>query len=383
MHGGAAKRPLRVVLWGTYDTGKPRIRILRDGLRRCGVEVVELHCPVWEDVRDKSALPRAGMFRRLLRMLAAYPRLCWRYLFVGRHDWVLVSYPGQLDALVLRPLAWLRGTPIALDWFISAYDTVVLDRAFFPSTHVLARLLWLVERLSVRSADVAFMDTAAHARRMEALFRLPAHSLGRVWVGVESGRFAPGAATPRATGPLRVLFYGQFIPLHGIDVIIRAARLAASTSVEWLLIGEGQESARVRAMLEERPLPNLRWLPWVDYPELRGYLLGSDLCLGIFGTSGKAASVIPNKVFQILGAGRPLVTRDSPAIRELPISPGPSFVLIPPGDPQALCDAVLRFGKQPPARTSPIGVDRIDSRAIARQCLDLLAAHPHRTGSRT
>ena len=66
----------------------------------------------------------------------------------------------------------------------------------------------------------------------------------------------------------------------------------------------------------------------------------ADICLGIFGDSEKASRVIPNKVFQILHSGKPLITRDSPAIREL-LNPDMTGVyLVPAASPKALADAI-------------------------------------------
>ena len=62
--------------------------------------------------------------------------------------------------------------------------------------------------------------------------------------------------------------------------------------------------------------------------------------------SDKAARVIPNKVFQVLAAGAPLITRDSPAIRELVDDETPGVYLVPPGDPAALAAAVRRFAAE-------------------------------------
>jgi glycosyltransferase involved in cell wall biosynthesis len=107
-----------------------------------------------------------------------------------------------------------------------------------------------------------------------------------------------------------------------------------------VLIGKGQEEARISAMLEREPVARLKWIPWVPYEELVGWIHRADVCLGIFGDSDKAARVIPNKVFQILSAGAPLITRDSPAIRELLDPDTPGVVLTPCADPQALLAAV-------------------------------------------
>jgi glycosyltransferase involved in cell wall biosynthesis len=52
--------------------------------------------------------------------------------------------------------------------------------------------------------------------------------------------------------------------------------------------------------------------------------------------------VIPNKAFQALACGAPLVTADTPAAREL-LTDGESALLVPPGDPRALADALRRL----------------------------------------
>lgn len=374
---------MKIVLWGTYDVGKPRIRILRDGLRARGVDVIEIHKNTWGDTEDKSALRglRAWL-RRGLRLLAAYPQLIWRYLCAPAHDLVLVSYPGQLDVLLLRPFAWLRRKRVAFDWFISAFDTVVDDRHLLGRGNPLAWLLWTGEWLAAHAADIAFMDTAAHARRMETLFRLRPGSVGHVWVGAEQAFFL--RATPQAANAgLHVLFYGQFIPLHGIGTIVEAARLLRNEPVRWTLIGRGQEAPRIRAMLAEVPLPLLKWLDWVPYDQLGTSIQHADVCLGIFGTSGKAASVIPNKVFQIVAAGRPLVTRDSPAVRELLADAPPCARLIAPGDARALASAVRGWigctsTQDPPCHAALR--PRIDKLAVARQFLALIATTPPMTG---
>lgn len=378
------RRVSRVVLWGTCDMSKPRVRILRDGLRQNGIEVIECRKDVWGDIQDKSQIKGAGRWLLLLtRIVAAYPALIVRYLRLPTHDWVLLGYPAIPDIFVIRLLAWLRRTPVALDWFLSAYDTVVLDRRLVGKRHPLAWILWLAEALAVRLADQLFMDTRAHAVRMESLFRLAPGRCGTVWVGVEEQRFsAPTEAVARsADEPLQVLFYGQFIPLHGMPTIIEAARLLRHEPVEWLIIGRGQERARVEAMLKADPLPRLRTLDWVDYEDLLGYLRAADICLGIFGTSDKAASVIPNKVFQVLAAGKPLITRDSPAIREIVEHAPPAVTLVPAGSPASLSAAILQWRPQQLRYgATPTSMRPFTTSAIGRQLAELLATGSKPTG---
>ena len=102
-------------------------------------------------------------------------------------------------------------------------------------------------------------------------------------------------------------------------------------------MGRGQ----LDGLLEERP-SNVEWVPWVQYERLAGELHAAGAALGIFGSSDKAARVIPNKAFQALACGAPLVTADTPAARELLVD-GESALLVPPGDAQALADALRRL----------------------------------------
>ena len=83
---------------------------------------------------------------------------------------------------------------------------------------------------------------------------------------------------------------------------------------------------------------------WVDYERLPDELHGAGCALGIFGTSAKAQRVIPNKAFQALACGTPLVTADTPAARELLVDEV-SALLVPPGDPGALAAALRRVAE--------------------------------------
>ena len=350
-----ASRALRIVVWGTYDTGKPRTRILLKGLRRHGVEISEIHREVWCGVEDKSQV-RGLMARSLVlfRWLGAYPGLVARLLRMPRHDVVLVPYLGLLDVILLWPFARLRGIPVMWDAFLSIYNTVVEDRRMVSPRNPIALLLWAMEWLACRAANRVIVDTAAHAQYFEETFGVDAARLVRVFVGAETDVFwpRPFPAERRPKAHFTVLFYGQFIPLHGIETVVRAAKLTEGDGVHWQVIGTGQEATRIRALIAELMPTNLTWTEWVPYTELLDWMHRADLCLGIFGTTGKAMRVIPNKVFQGLAAGCHVVTADTPAVRELsPAIESGALTLVPAGDPLALAQTVVSLALQ--AEESP------------------------------
>ena len=333
----------RVVFWGSYDKGKPRVRLLLAGAKAMGIEVFECHTEIWKGVEDKSQLSGIKTIaRRILSLFLSYPVLIYNYLKVPPHDVVVICYMGQFDILVIWLFARLRGVQICWDVFISLYDTVVIDRKIVPKKSMTALLLYLLEWLSSRAANQLFMDTRTHAEYFEKLYHLPSKSVRHVYVGAESDLFNRKRIIQKSKEVFTILFYGQFIPLHGIDTIVHAAKFIENLqeSARWIIIGKGQESSRIDSLIKEIGIRSIQRISWVPYDQLIEYINEADICLGIFGASGKATRVIPNKVFQILSVGKPLITGDTPAIREL-LKENPNIRLVEPGNPEALATAIL------------------------------------------
>jgi glycosyltransferase involved in cell wall biosynthesis len=290
-------------------------------LRGAGVEVVERHEPVWDGREHKWGAGAA----EAARLLAAQAKLLRRP--GPRADAVIVGYPGQLDLPAARRAA--RGAPVVFNPLVSLADTLVSDRGRFAPGSAAARALAELDRRSLRAADLVVADTETHAAHLAGVARLPAHRFEVCLVGAEERVFRPGWAPVEE--PV-CLFVGKLIPLHGLETILEAARLAPELQVR--VVGSGQLDDAMAARPE-----NVDWVRWVEYERLPEELWRARCALGVFGTSPKAARVIPNKAFQALACGAPLVTADTPAARELLVD-GESALLVPAGDPEALAAAM-------------------------------------------
>jgi glycosyltransferase involved in cell wall biosynthesis len=290
-------------------------------LRKAGVEVTERHVSVWEG-REHKFQAGAGAAFRLARAEVALlrrPRTAF--------DAVVVGYPGHFDLPAAKRAA--RGRPIVFNPLVSLADTLVDDRGRFARGSRPARALRAVDRTAFRAADLVVADTEAHA----TFFRgLGARHVDVCFVGAEERVFTPGWRHPAA---FTCLFVGKLIPLHGLETILEAARCAPE--LQFRVVGSGQ----LEDQLRHRP-DNVEWRTWVDYELLADELHRAGCALGIFGTSDKAQRVIPNKVFQALACGTPVVTADTPAARELLADDG-SALLVPAADPDALVVALRRL----------------------------------------
>lgn len=277
--------------------------------------------------------------RAFVRSMLFYPVLIARFLRSPRDAAVVVPYPGALDVLVLWPFAKLRGQRVIWDVFLSLFDTVVNDRQMAGRRTPAGRLLYALEWLATRAADQVLLDTRAHAAYVAELFGLPSGKTAAVPVGAEANRFPRLAPVRARDGRTRVLFYGQLVPLHGIETILEAALSRRGRALDWHIIGTGQDRAKVEAALAGPGTDHVKWEAWMPYERLIDAIGDADACLGIFGASTKAACVVPNKVYQALLAGRAVITRDSPAMRET-FGDGPGLMLVPHSDPGALLDAI-------------------------------------------
>jgi glycosyltransferase involved in cell wall biosynthesis len=213
---------------------------------------------------------------------------------------------------------------------VSLVDTLVADRGRFRPRSLAARALETVDRRAFRAADVVVADTAADARFFAGLA-----GLGEVpvcFVGAEDRLFKPGWTQPDR---FVALFVGKLIPLHGVETILAAARQAPE--IDFRLVGSGQ----LEGLLATRP-PNVEHVPWIEYERLPGEIQRAGCTLGIFGASGKAQRVIPNKAFQAIACAAPLITADTPGARELLVDEE-SALLVPSGDADALAQAVRRL----------------------------------------
>jgi glycosyltransferase involved in cell wall biosynthesis len=317
---------VRVLYFGTYERGYPRNAQVIAALRGAGVDVVEHHVSVWEAREHKW---QAGA-RLAARLALAETRLFRR----PREDFdaLIVGYPGHLDLAAGRRVAGDK--PVIFNPLVSLYDTFVEDRRRFGRGTLAGRALRAIDRRALRAADLVVADTEASADFLAELGDLPRSRVQVCLVGAEERVFAPGWKPEQ---PFEALLVGKLIPLHGLATVLEAARLAAD--LRFKIVGTGQ----LESLLRQRS-PNVEHVPWVDYERLPYELHAAGCALGVFGTSNKARRVIPNKVFQALACGVPVITADTAAARELLVD-GESALLVAPGDARALATAVLRFAE--------------------------------------
>ena len=309
---------LTVGLVGHYQPDYSRNRVLKAALALSGSTVVEAAC----------SGPFVARARTVLEAARELSEVC---------DCLIVPFPGHADVPIVRLAARI---PVLFDPFISLYETIVEDRRRVPVWSCRAIGLWAEDAIALHSAHHVLFDTWAHAHWASRMFRFPRSRCHRVFLGADEEMMKRSPLPPREDH-LDVLFYGSYSPLQGADVIIRAAEIVGSwrKDVRFTLIGDGQDAEDVRRLARTLEVDNVRFLPRISKVRLAEEIARSHVCLGIFGTSGKASRVIPNKVFDAASVGRVIITADTPAVREAFVTQE-EIIVVPTGDPRGLAMAI-------------------------------------------
>lgn len=320
---------MRIVFFGSYDADRhPRVRVLVQGLAARGHEVRECNVPLRVGAAFRLRALRHPVLLPLvaLRLLGCWARLVPRALRLARPDVVVVGYLGQVDVLLARVL-W-PGTTLVLDHLA---PSVGIARDHAVAGRLRSAVLDALDRWAATVADTVLVDTDEHRAA------LPASVRGRavvVPVGAAEEYHRPsGCPDPP---PLRAVFVGTFVPLHGAVVIARAVTLLdPRCDVRITMIGTGPDRAAARRVAGGDP--RVRWVDRVEPAALPAELGAHHVCLGIFGTTPKAGRVVPTKAFQGAAAGCAVLTGESAPQRRIL---GAGAVAVPRGDAQALADAI-------------------------------------------
>lgn len=309
----------RVLFLSGREIGYIRNRVLIAALRQCCE--VTLLAGKSHDIITHSI---EGLFKWLISRPA--------------YDIVVAGFYGQLIAIIL---ALLQRQPIILDAYISTFDTLCEDRKLFSPRSLLGRLAYWVDWKSCQLAKLVLTDTRTNARYFSFQFGIPEEKITVIYVGYDESLFYPRSDIRPPSSYCEVFYYGSFLPLHGVEVIIQAAALLKDRKdIHFTLGGNGPFFGFIQRMVKSLKIENVDMIGWIPLECLPLFIARATICLGgHFSTIPKASRVISTKTFQFIAMGKPTIVGDNVANREIFV-PGEHVYAVPMGNPEALAEAI-------------------------------------------
>ena len=204
--------------------------------------------------------------------------------------------------------------PILFDPFVSTFDTLSLDRQIVAPNSLFARFCFKLDQQSLHVAQRLLSDTNTHANYHRETFGIAAAKIDNLYLGCDETLFIPRRNSPEES-TLTVFTYSTYMPLHGMETIVRAAEKCEAYPIRFRLVGDkGPTYRAVRELANQKQLPNLEFISSVSYHTLPDEIAGADICLGgHFGPTAKAERVIAGKTYQYIAMAKPVILGDTMA----------------------------------------------------------------------
>jgi glycosyltransferase involved in cell wall biosynthesis len=260
--------------------------------------------------------------------------------FHADYDVLVVGAPGHTNVPLAKLLAKIGGKPLVFDVFDSAYESGVIDRGVIATGSLTSYQYFYTDKVACMLADVSLLDTNEHIRYFIEEFNIKKEKFRLLRLGSDDDMFYPQETKP--DDGFKVTFHGTFIPLQGIEYIIKAAKMLESEKdIKFEILGYGQTFNSILTLSKSLNLQNVVFLSKpVRYEELPSFIAKADVSLGIFGNTPKALRVVPNKAYETLAMGKPLITGDTLAAREI-LTNKKDCILCDVANPQAIAQSIL------------------------------------------
>ncbi len=269
-------------------------------------------------------------------------------LFVRDVDLVWGTTPPIFQAPTAWLLARLKGVPFLLEvrdlWPAFAVAVGVLKNK------TLIRMSEWLERFLYRHADHVMVNSPGFIDHVKAR---GAKQVALIPNGTDPDMFQPKAKgrSFRKQHDLQDKFVILYAGAHGLsndlDVLLDAAeRLKNEKEIQFVLLGSGKEKSRLLKLAAEKGLDNVLFLPPMPKVEMSEALAGADACVAILKPIEMYKTTYPNKVFDYMAAGRPIILAIDGVIRQV-VEEAQAGLFVPPGDPESLAQAAREMASNP------------------------------------
>jgi glycosyltransferase involved in cell wall biosynthesis len=288
-----------------------------------------------------------SFFHRVLAFFSFMISSFWIGLRVKNVDVVWGTSPPIFQGVTAWLLARIKGVKFLFEvrdlWPQFAIAVGVLKNP------LLIHLTEWLERRLYRAADRVMVNSPGFSEHVQVR---GARRVDLIPNGADPSMFDPnedGKAFRESNG-LTDKFIALYAGAHGMSndltVILESASLLADTNIQIVLLGDGKEKPALQARAREMNLTNVTFLPSVPKTQMAHALAGADACIAILKPIEEYKTTYPNKVFDYMAAGKPVVLAIDGVIRDVVQRAG-CGIFVQPGAAQEMSQAIRQLAADP------------------------------------
>lgn len=259
-----------------------------------------------------------------------------------RPDVVYASSPHLLAAAAGAVIAMVLRTPLVIE-VRDLWPKVLVDMGQLASGSVVHRVLAALEAWLYRRADRIVVLTAGVARELDEA-GVPAGTIVLIPNAADPDRFETAVTRDDARASygfdkLTFLYAGAHGPANCLELLVDAAA-EVGDGVDVVLVGAGVSRQALMERTRTMGVTNVRFLAAVPKTEMPALLLAADVgvhCLADVPLFRYGVS--PNKLFDYMAAGKPVLTNTPGEVAELVTEAGAGVAVAP----SALADGIHRM----------------------------------------
>lgn len=269
-------------------------------------------------------------------------------LRVKQVDLVWGTSPPIFQGLTAWALARIKHAPFLYEvrdlWPAFAISVGVLHQP------ILIKLSEWLEGFLYHHADIVVVNSPGY---IQHVMNRGAHQVELVANGTDTTMFNPSVdgTAFRLAHTLGNKFVVLYAGAHGLSndlgVMLEAAkRIRQRNDIVIVLLGDGKDKSDLQSQAARDGLENVIFLPPVPKVQMPNALAAADACVAILKPVDLYKTTYPNKVFDYMAAGKPILLAIDGVIKEV-IENARAGIAIPPGNPEALANAILTLADNP------------------------------------
>ena len=323
------KKLNKILYMGCYGENLHRNVVVLNGLKKNNINFYEYH------VNSHSIIKNIYLFLKNFKNLKKQ-----------NFDLVLLHSEAFIQFFLAKLISYIKKIPLVHDIFISKLQTIYDDREQFEERKIpkilLRIILFTIDLIECTFSDYILIDTYSHIKFFYEKYKTPLKKFRKLLVGSMDDIFYP-LEKEENDDKFIVGFIGTFIPLQGVEYIIKAAKkLENDKQIVFHFIGNGQNYKESRTLASQLKIRNIFFFGFIPMKKVPKMVSKFDINLGIFGHTNKALQVIPTKVFDGMAMKKAMISMDSPAIREL-FTHNEDIILCERSNPDSLAEAILKL----------------------------------------
>lgn len=284
-------------------------------------------------------------FRRIINMLSFTLNFFWQGLWKRKPDVMVASSPHIFAAFAGLILAKIKRVPFVFEVRDLWPDSLIKMGGL--NNKLLVRILTWMESFLYRHSDQIVVLTE-HQRKYIAARGIPEEKIELIPNGVVLGSWKHSPEKDKqirekmgvSENEFVAIYTGAHGPANALEHVVRAGKYLPE-GVTIVLIGDGPEKERLLAIQKEEGIDRVRLLDPVPKSEIFDYTAAANCGIISLADNEVFRGARPNKLFDYLFVGQPIVTNVDGEVREI-VEKNKVGLFAGAENPEGLAQAILQ-----------------------------------------